>query len=66
MTAIVFLVVIECVKKWQSIAPLHLYGNPLEELNRLILVVSVIRLPISSINSTARTSHEPAVLMKIG
>ena len=30
------------------------------------LVTAVVRLPISSINSTAWTSHEPAVSMEIG
>ena len=32
-------VVIECVKKWQSIARLDCHGNPLEEVHRLILVL---------------------------
>ena len=110
MTATVFLVevVIECVKKYQSIAPLEYHGVarldchelpvwiamelplwiamelPLWITTELPLwiameilwkryivsfwsfVAAVVRLPISSINSTAWTSRKPAVSMEMG
>ena len=71
MTATVFLVdvVIECVNKNNKALPL---GISMEILWKRYIgsfwsfVAAVVRLPISSINFTAWTSHEPAVSMEIG
>ena len=54
---------VECVEKWQSIAPLDYCGISLEKVHRLILIIC----NKLSISFTAWTyhSHEPAVSMAI-
>ena len=51
MTATAFLVdvVIECVKKWQGIAPLDCHVDPLEKVHHLILVICSRSCPSSNL-----------------